>query len=113
MFLCVVAEARSPGGTGVVPPGDNCVTRLTKRASCAPSARSSTPTEPIWEMWLWPSDQITCGTVPFAANQAAISPAAWAWLNCGSRSATAKISGIAVPSSPGSAETSADGLPPK
>src|SRR6185437_14435039 len=59
-------------GYGGSSPPDNWVTRLTKRASGAPRARSSTPTEPIWEMWLWPSDQITGGTVPFLANQAAV-----------------------------------------
>src|SRR5690348_10175691 len=96
-----------------LPADGGWVTRLTNRASCAPSARSSTPTEPICEMWLCPSDQITGGTVPFRANQAAVSPATWVWLNSGSRSATAKISGISVPRRPGSAETSADGLSPK
>ena len=93
-FLCVVAvmvylRTSSSGVPGGVPQGDDWVTRLTKRASCAPSARTSTPTEPIWEMWLWPSDQITCGTVPLRANQAAVRPAIWPWLNHGWRSATA------------------------
>ena len=64
-------------------------------------------------MWLWPSDQITCGTVPLRANQAAVRPAIWRWLNHGSRSAMAKISGTSLSSSPGSVSTSADGRRPK
>ena len=47
-------------------------------------------------MWLWPSENTTCGTVSFFANQEAVSAAIWVWLNSGSRSATAKISGISV-----------------
>src|SRR6185437_111130 len=89
------------------------VTRLTKRASGAPRARSFTPTEPIGEMWLWPSDQITGGTVPFLANQAAVRAAIWPWLNWGSRSAMAKTSGTGVSSRPGSVLTSAAGRRPK
>ena len=63
-------------------------------------------------MWLCPSDQITGGTVPLRANQAAVSAAICDWLNSGSRSAIAKISGSGVSSRPGSVLTSADGLSP-
>jgi hypothetical protein len=64
-------------------------------------------------MWLCPSDQITGGTVPLRANQAAVSAAICDWLNSGSRSAIAKISGTSVSSSAGSVATSADGQRPK
>src|SRR6185437_14024203 len=77
--LTAVSAVGGKAGAGILA-SYACVTRLTKRASCAPSARSSTPTAPIWERWLWPPDQITGGTVPFFANQAAVRPATWVWL---------------------------------
>src|SRR3984957_14778076 len=44
-------------------------------------------------MWLWPSDQTSCGTDPCRANQAAVRAATWAWLNGGGCWGAAKSRG--------------------
>src|SRR3984957_13751572 len=128
-YLRLVAGVQAPGVVGeqlldlqAVLDGDlgtghgavslHAVTRLIKRASGTPSAASSTPTEPIPEMWLCPGTQTRLGVTWCAANHAATRRAACVWKNSGSRSATENSSGISARTRPSSVATSCAGVSP-